>query len=115
MPYWSIFCLYCRGYIVDALLECIPRDKQADPAYRLLLQAQPGAAFAMPNKHPPMKLSREEENFLRHWIFDESHYQDGPGPAKRLQLEHQIAPVQMATIIAAAMPNLEVQAAAAKG
>ena len=24
MPYWSIYCLWCNGYIVDALLECVP-------------------------------------------------------------------------------------------
>ena len=24
MPYWSIYCIYCSGYISDALMECIP-------------------------------------------------------------------------------------------
>jgi HD superfamily phosphodiesterase len=27
-----------------------------------------------------MKLSSEEEQFLRHWMHDEIHYQDGQGP-----------------------------------
>ncbi len=48
MPYWSIFCLYCRGYIIDALLECVPTAKQADPAYKRLFRAEPGAALACP-------------------------------------------------------------------
>jgi hypothetical protein len=48
MPYWSIFCLYCHGYIADALLECVPVSKRANPAYRLLFRAQPGAALACP-------------------------------------------------------------------
>ncbi len=26
-----------------------------------------------------MRLSRDEEAFLRHWMYDEVHYQDGPG------------------------------------
>ncbi len=30
-----------------------------------------------------MKLSPEEENFLRHWIYDEAHYQEGQGPIRR--------------------------------
>jgi hypothetical protein len=38
MPYWSIFCLYCQGYIADALLECVPVPKRANPAYRLLFR-----------------------------------------------------------------------------
>ncbi|MBY0526035.1 MAG: hypothetical protein K2R98_21755 [Gemmataceae bacterium] len=48
MPYWSIYCLYCRGYIADALLECLPRAKQSSAAYRLLFQTKPGAALACP-------------------------------------------------------------------
>jgi hypothetical protein len=48
MPYWSIFCLYCQGYIADALLECVPVPKRANPAYRLLFRAQPGAALVCP-------------------------------------------------------------------
>lgn len=48
MPYWSLFCLYCRGYIADALLECVPLSKRSDPAYRLLFYARAGAALACP-------------------------------------------------------------------
>jgi hypothetical protein len=69
----------------------------------------------MPNKRPLMKLSRDEEVFLRHWMYDEVHYQDGPGPAKRLQLRHQATPADLATIIAAAIPDLEDQEAAGFG
>ena len=29
MPYWSVFCLYCGGYIADALLECLPAGKRS--------------------------------------------------------------------------------------
>jgi len=59
----------------------------------------------MLNKRPLMKLSRDEELFLRHWMYDEVHYQDGPGPAKRLQLQHRVIPADLATLIAAAIPN----------
>jgi hypothetical protein len=48
MPYWSIFCLYCQGYIADALLECLPAGTRGHPAYRLLFQTKPGAALACP-------------------------------------------------------------------
>jgi hypothetical protein len=48
MPYWSIYCLYCQGYIADALLECVPMGRKADPAYKLLFLAKPGAALACP-------------------------------------------------------------------
>jgi hypothetical protein len=48
MPYWSIFCLYCRGYISDALLECLPASKRLKASYRSLFQAKPGAALACP-------------------------------------------------------------------
>lgn len=48
MPYWIIYCLHCRGYIADALLECLPAAQQAHPAYRLLFHARPGAALACP-------------------------------------------------------------------
>jgi hypothetical protein len=52
-----------------------------------------------------MKLSPEEEAFLRRWMYDEVHYQDGPGPAKQLQLQHRVIPADLATIIAAAIPD----------
>src|SRR5262245_25186348 len=48
MPYWNVFCLWCQGLIIDALLECVPPAKQANPAFRLLFRAQPGAALACP-------------------------------------------------------------------
>jgi hypothetical protein len=41
-------CVLCQGYIIDALLECIPATKQSNPAYRLLFGMQPGAALACP-------------------------------------------------------------------
>jgi hypothetical protein len=49
MPYWSIYCLYCNGYIVHALLECIPAANRLHPGYKLLFNAQPGAALACPS------------------------------------------------------------------
>jgi hypothetical protein len=48
MPYWSIYCLCCGGYIADALLECVPAAKQANPGFRLLFNMQAGAALACP-------------------------------------------------------------------
>jgi hypothetical protein len=48
MPYWSIYCLYCQGYIVDALLECIPASKRSVPPFRQLFNAKPGGALACP-------------------------------------------------------------------
>src|SRR5205814_6227635 len=69
----------------------------------------------MPNLHPRMKLSREEEIFLRHWICDEAHYQDGVGPAKRLQLQHRVPPADLAILIAAALPDPADQEAAGLG
>jgi hypothetical protein len=67
----------------------------------------------MPNKHLPMKLSRDEEIFLRHWIYDEAHYRERTGPAKRLQVDHRAIPADLGTIIAAAMPCLADQEGAA--
>jgi hypothetical protein len=48
MPYWSVYCLYCGGYVSDALLECVPPEKRSSPAYRLLFLARAGAAYACP-------------------------------------------------------------------
>jgi hypothetical protein len=48
MPYWSIYCLYCGGYLVDGLLECLPAAKQNTAAFLLLFRAEPGAALACP-------------------------------------------------------------------
>jgi len=55
----------------------------------------------MPTKHPPIKLSPEEERFLRHWMHDEAHYQTGLGHAQRLQLQHGIVPADLAILVAA--------------
>jgi hypothetical protein len=63
------------------------------------------AVTLMLNKRPQMKLSLEEEMFLRHWMYDETHYQEGPGPAKRLQLQHRAVPADLAVLIAAAIPD----------
>jgi hypothetical protein len=60
-----------------------------------------------------MKLSPDEERFLRHWIYDEAQYLRGVGPAKRLQVEHRVAPADLAVIIAAAIPDTARQAEAA--
>jgi hypothetical protein len=59
-----------------------------------------------------MKLSREEEVYLRHWMFDEVHYAEGPGAAKRLQVERGVVPADLAVIIAASFPDLSEQRAA---
>jgi hypothetical protein len=64
---------------------------------------------------PRTRLSREEETFLRHWIYDEAHYQDGIGPAKRLQVQNRAIPADLATIIAATIPDAGEQEAAALG
>jgi hypothetical protein len=62
-----------------------------------------------------MRLSREEENFLRRWMYDEMRYQEGIGPAKRLQLQHQAVAADLATLIAAAIPDPAEQEAAGLG
>jgi hypothetical protein len=62
--------------------------------------------------HRRMRLSPDEELFLRQWIYDEAHYQDGQGPAKRLQIERRIPPADIALLIAAAIPDPAVQEAA---
>jgi hypothetical protein len=62
-----------------------------------------------------MNLSREEESFLRHWMYDEAHYQEGVGPAKRLQLQHGVVPADLAVLIAAAIPSPGDQWAAGYG
>lgn len=62
-----------------------------------------------------MRLSRNEEIFLRHWMYDEVHYREGQGPAKRLQVRHRAAPADLAVLIAAAIPDLAAQEAAGVG
>ena len=69
----------------------------------------------MPNKHPPMRLSRDEERFLRHWMYDEVHFKEGRGPAKQLQIAHGVVPAQLAELIAAALPDPAEQLAAGLG
>ncbi len=69
----------------------------------------------MPNKHPRMKLSRDEELFLRHWMYDEVHFRNGQGPGKVLQLQHGVVAADLATLIAAAIPDPADQAAAGQG
>jgi hypothetical protein len=64
---------------------------------------------------PWMKLSHDEDLFLRHWMYEELHFRDGPGPAKRLQVEHRASPADLASIIAAAIPNPTEQEAAGMG
>lgn len=65
--------------------------------------------------HPRMKLSREEDAFLRHWMFDEAHYQERQGPAKQLQLQQGATAAELAVLIAAAIPDLADQEAAGCG
>jgi hypothetical protein len=60
-----------------------------------------------------MKLSPEEESFLRHWIHAEAHFQEGQGPAKRMQLEHHVRPADLAVLVAACLPDPAEQEAAA--
>jgi hypothetical protein len=62
-----------------------------------------------------MKLSREEEVFLRHWMYDEFHFQNGTGPAKRLQVAHRAIPADLAVLIAASIPDLGEQETAGLG
>jgi hypothetical protein len=62
-----------------------------------------------------MKLSPDEASFLRHWMYDEVHYQDSQGPAKLLQLQHRVISADLATLIAAAIPDLADQEAAGLG
>jgi hypothetical protein len=62
-----------------------------------------------------MKLSRDEEAYLHHWMFDEVHYQETQGPAKKLQLQHGATPAELAVLIAAALPDPADQEAAAHG
>jgi hypothetical protein len=66
----------------------------------------------MPNTLPRMKLSPEEQTFLRHWMYDEVHYQNGPGPAKALQVRHGASPADLGILIAAAIPDVREQEAA---
>ncbi len=43
----------------------------------------------MPNMHMPMKLSRDEKTFLRHWMYDEAHFQEGLAPPSARSLSNE--------------------------
>jgi hypothetical protein len=62
-----------------------------------------------------MRLSRDEGVFLRHWLYDEVHYGEGPGPANPLQVQHQAVPTDLAILIAATIPDPADQDAAGLG
>src|SRR5262249_54240265 len=66
-------------------------------------------------RSPRMRLSREEWMFPRHWMYDEPHFRERVGPAKRLQLQPQAVPADLAVLIAAAIPDLSEQEAAGLG
>ena len=70
------------------------------------------ATTRMRNTRPMMNLFHEEEAFLRRWMYDEVHFEDGRGPAKTLQLEHGVVSADLAILIAAAMPDIADQEAA---
>ena len=48
-------------------------------------------------------------------MYEETQYLQGSGPAKHLQLRHQAKPADLATLIAAAFPDLAEQEAAGLG
>lgn len=48
MPYWSCYCPHCRGYLADALLECVPAAVRSRPGFSKLFQMLPDAALACP-------------------------------------------------------------------
>jgi hypothetical protein len=66
----------------------------------------------MPQK---MKLSRDEDLFLRCWMYDEVHFRQGAGKAKQLQLQHHVVPADLAILIAAAFPDPQEQESAGVG
>src|SRR5262249_14175852 len=69
----------------------------------------------MRNKHPRMKLSLEEEIYLRHWMYDEIHYGEVRGAAKGWRVEHGVVPGALAAVIAAVFPAPADQQAAGLG
>lgn len=69
----------------------------------------------MPKTHPRMRLSPDEDRYLRRWMYDEAHYLDEEGPAKRLQLAHRAIPADLAVIVAAGFPDLAEQERIAAG
>lgn len=69
----------------------------------------------MPKTHPRMTLCPEEELFLRQWMFDEVHFEEGQGPAKSLQVAKAVRPAELSFLIAAALPDPAEQQAAVSG
>jgi hypothetical protein len=69
----------------------------------------------MPKTHPRLTLSPDEELFLRQWMFDEAHFEEGQGPAKRLQVAQGVRPAELSLLIAAALPDPAEQLAAVSG
>src|SRR4029077_1989128 len=69
----------------------------------------------MTQKYPPLTLSPEEELFLRQWMFDEVHFEEGQGPAKLLQVAQGVRPAELSLLIAAALPDPAAQQAAVSG
>jgi hypothetical protein len=69
----------------------------------------------MPKTHPRLTLSPEEEFFLRQWMFDEVHFEEGQGPAKRLQVAQGVRPAELSLLIAAVLPDPAEQQAAVCG
>src|SRR5436305_3974826 len=69
----------------------------------------------MPKTHPRLTLSPEEELFLRQWMFDEVHFEEGQGPAQRLQVAQGVRPAELSLLIAAALPDPAEQQAAVSG
>jgi hypothetical protein len=59
----------------------------------------------MPKTHRRLTLSPEEELFLRQWMFDEVHFEEGLGPAKRLQVAQGVRPAELSLLIAASLPD----------
>ncbi len=69
----------------------------------------------MPKTHPRLTLSPEERFFLRQWMFAEVHFEEGQGPAKRLQVAQGVRPAELSLLIAAALPDPAEQQAAVSG
>src|SRR5437764_1175832 len=69
----------------------------------------------MPKTHPRLILSPEEALFLRQWMFDEVHFEEGNGPAKRLQVAQGVRPAELSLLIAASLPDPAEQQASVAG
>jgi hypothetical protein len=65
--------------------------------------------------NPHLTFSPEEGLFLRQWMFDEVHFEEGQGPAKRLQVAQGVRPAELSLLIAAALPDPAEQQAAVSG